>query len=316
VVEAERQRAPVLLVDVGNALFKHPTGGSSPDVRARAELLLAQMDALGTEAMAVGQRDLSLGLDFLRRSTAGLKRLRLLSVNLVGADGKPAFAPSALVSVGGLKVGLLGVSPEGAPPGERGLKGLPAVPAALAEAKRLREKEKADVVVALAALPAAEAFRLAREAGTSVDFVLQSHEARGPAMGERTEHATLVSGGERGRQLGRLELTVDGASGPFVDLSEAQRAREGLKLIDANIGRVKERLAQTQDPRSRRALEEALATFQGRKKQLELTARQGASGSGRTQALTYVNLGADIPSDRTLQAAVERVEPPGSAHEH
>jgi 2',3'-cyclic-nucleotide 2'-phosphodiesterase (5'-nucleotidase family) len=195
VVEAERARGPALLLDAGNALFKSPLGDPSPGVRARAELLLAQMDALGTAAMAVGHRDLSLGLSFLRSASGGLKRMRLLSANLVGPDGKRAFAPSAVLEVGGLRLGVVGVSPEGEVPGERGLSGQPALPAALTEARRLREEGRVEVVVVLAALPVDAARRLAQAAGPSVDFVVQSHEGRGPGMAEQADRAWLVPPG-------------------------------------------------------------------------------------------------------------------------
>ncbi|MGZ3460508.1 MAG: hypothetical protein ACXU86_18620, partial [Archangium sp.] len=41
---------PVLVLDAGNALFKSPQSGAEPNARARAELLLEQMDAMGTAA--------------------------------------------------------------------------------------------------------------------------------------------------------------------------------------------------------------------------------------------------------------------------
>ena len=43
-----------------------PSAGQEANEKARAELMLEQMDAMGTSAMAVGARDLTLGLDFLK----------------------------------------------------------------------------------------------------------------------------------------------------------------------------------------------------------------------------------------------------------
>ena len=51
-------------------------------------------------------------------------------------------------------------------------------PAVAAEVKRLRTTEKVDVVVLLAAVPYAEAVKLAQGA-EGVDFVVQSHDGRG-----------------------------------------------------------------------------------------------------------------------------------------
>ena len=55
-----------------------------------------------------------------------------------------------MITAGELKVGLVGASPEGP---LNGAEGKPVIPAVLAEAKRLREKDKVDVVVVLAAVP-------------------------------------------------------------------------------------------------------------------------------------------------------------------
>ncbi|HEX8536651.1 MAG TPA: 5'-nucleotidase, partial [Cystobacter sp.] len=140
-------------------------------------LLLEQMDALGTTAMAVGARDLTLGVDFLSQTVKG-RKLKLLSANLVNVEGKPLFAASTVVSVGGVKFGVVGVSPSGPVSTAKGVTGLPPGKAALAEARRLREKEKVDVVVVLAALPQAELQPLSVQVGSTVDFLLQSHEGR------------------------------------------------------------------------------------------------------------------------------------------
>jgi 2',3'-cyclic-nucleotide 2'-phosphodiesterase (5'-nucleotidase family) len=299
---------PVLVLDAGNALFKHPQSTGDAKERERAELLLAQMDALGTAAMAVGARDLTLGLELLRKKTQG-SRMKLLSANLVDKQGKALFPASTVLTAGGLKVGVVGVSPEGVLPEAQGQ---PALPAVLAEAKRLRQKDKVDVVVVLAALPHATARQLS-EQGEGVDFVIQSHEGRGPGVAHRAGLATLIPPGERGRQLARLELAVSGP-GAFEDLAVAARAQESLKMIEGNLAKAKERLAGTKDESARRALEETIATFEARRADLQKAAKASATGMARTHQLSYIQLGADVPSDSALQKLVERIEPPGAHH--
>ncbi len=212
-MDQERAKGgPVLVLDSGNALFKFPQSTGDPTEKPRAELLLKQMDAMGTSVMAVGARDLTLGLDYLKSGAKGLK-MKLLSANLVDKAGKPVFPASTVLTSGGLKVGVVGASPEGPLPGADGQ---PMAPAVLAEAKRLREKDKVDVVVVLAAAPYGVVRKFA-EAAEGVDFVIQSHEGRGAGVAYRDGLATLVPSGERGRQLARLELSVDGP-GQFRDL--------------------------------------------------------------------------------------------------
>lgn len=298
----------MLVLDAGNALFKGTQRGFEPTERARAELLLTQMDAMGTVAMAVGARDLTLGVDFLKARTKKAK-MKLLSANLVDANGARLFPASTVVTVGGVKFGIIGLSPPDEVPGVRVQ---PALPAAAAEAKHLRTKEKVDVVVVLAAIPYTEALRLAEQT-EGVDFVAQTGDNRGVGMAQRHAFATLIPTGTRGRQLARLELTVNGA-GPFKDLSEVSRAEQSLKVLDANIARTKERLAATQDAAMKQALQTSLDNFQARRAALLKTKGEGATGFARAHLLSYIHLVSEVGSDEALQKLVERIEPPGSAH--
>ncbi len=302
----------MLVLDAGNALFKSPLPDGDSKARERAQLVLEQMDAMGTRAMAVGARDLSLGTDFLVKSAKGAKKLKLLSANLVDAGGKPLFPASLVVTEGGVKFGLVGVSPEGPVGGQAGAVGKPPIPAALAEARRLREKEKVDVVVVLAAVPYLETVKLSQQAGDSMDFIVQSHEGRGPGVGQRNDYATLIPPGERGRQLARLELSIDG-KGISVDLTEAERAKENLKILDLNIEQAKARLATLKDETARKAMAEAVASFEARRKALVLQTGGSTEGLKRTHRLSYLQLGSDVADDPELKKRVERIEPPGSA---
>lgn len=310
----------MLALDAGNALFKGLADGQDPTAKLRAGLLLEQMGAQGYTAMAVGQRDLVLGVDFLKKKTKGAK-LKLLSANLVDAKGQLLFPASVVTTAGGLKVGIVGVSPASADPKgaaaegsavlPAGVQGQPVQPAVAAEVKRLREKEQVDLVVVLAAVPYVEAVRLAQGAD-GVDFVVQSHDGRGVGMAQRQGVSTLVPPGERGRQVAKLEVSVEG-TGPFTDLSESNRARESQKLVEANIARVSERLKAEKDEATRRSLQETLTSFQARRDALGRAAAATGPKAGRTYLLSYVQLGADVASDPGVKQQVERVEPPGSA---
>lgn len=300
----------MLLVDSGNALFKAPMPGE-PKEKERASLILEQMEALGTTAMAVGWKDLTLGVDFLTRGAKG-RKMKLLSANLVDAGGKPLFPASTVVTVGGLKFGLVGVSPEGFVANAKGVVGKPPIPAAIAEARRLRQKEKVDVVVVLAAMPYLEAIKLSQEAGDSMDFILQSQEGRPPGVAQRNDFASLVPSGERGRHLGRLELSVDGP-GAFADLDETTRAEQNLRIIDTNLQQARQSLAVAKDEQTRKTWRETIQNFETRRKGLVAQTEAGKQGFKRTHRLSYVLLGGDVAEDSELKQRVERIQPPGSA---
>lgn len=313
-IDAERARGlPVLVLDAGNALFKKPVRQEEPLVQKRAELVLEQMEALGTSAMAVGQRDLSHGLAFLQKATRGpKKKLKLLSANLVDKAGKAPFPASTVVEAGGLKVGVVGISPEGAQPGEPGLTGRPPKEAALAEARKLRQTRKVDVVVVLAAVPYQEAMKLGLLAGDAVDFVVQSHENKGLGIGELVgTHAAVFPAGELGRQLTRLELSVDGP-GPSVDLGSASRARQQLGVVEGNLQKAHERFASARDEATRADLTRTITELEGRLRQLETEVDVKPPAGGRAHQLSYLTLGQAVADDPALKQRVEQLEPPGS----
>ena len=309
--EAEKARGlPLVLMDAGNALFKEPTRQTEPTVQQRAELVLEQMEAQGTVAMAVGARDLSQGLAYLQKATkARAKKMKLLSANLLDKAGKAPFAASMVVEAGGLKVGVVGVSPEGTPPGEPGLTGRPPKEAALAEARKLRQSRKVDVVVVLAAVPYQEAVKLAILANDAVDFVVQSHDAKGLGIGELVgTHAAVFPAGELGKQLTRLELSVDGP-GPSVDLGSGSRAREQLRVVEDNLQKATARLASTRDEPTRGELTRTIVELEGRLHQLESQVEVKAPKGGRAHQLSYVTLGLAVADDPLLKQRVEEIQP-------
>jgi 2',3'-cyclic-nucleotide 2'-phosphodiesterase (5'-nucleotidase family) len=169
-----------------------------------------------------------------------------------------------------------------------------------------------DVVVVLAAVPYPEAVKLSAEAGESVDFILQAHDNRGPGVSQRNDFANLVPTGERGRQIGQLQLSV-GGKGPFVDLSETERAEQSLKILDSNLQQARQSQAAAKDEKTRKTWEETIASFEGRRKALAQQVETGKQGAERTLRLSYIQLGGEVPDDPELKQRVERIEPPGSA---
>jgi len=191
-----------------------------PASLARAEFILEQMGALGTVAMAAGGRDLVGGVPLLKQ--AGVKSgVKVLSANMRGPDGAAIFPASTVAKVGGLSIGLVGLSPPGPVTTTLGVQCLDPVKAALDEAAALRPR--VDVVVVLAGIEYAQAMELAKAAPGTVDFVLQSWDRRNDREARKVGSAWLVAGIDQGKALARLELTVSG-KGPFADASKGKVA--------------------------------------------------------------------------------------------
>ncbi len=307
----------MLVVDAGNALWKQPGLLGDADAK-RAAFILSTMGKLGTQVMAVGQRDLVQGPVWLKTQAAKAK-LPLVSVNLVGKDGKPFFSPSHVVELdvsgaGKTRVAFIGASPVGPVPQDGGVKAQPAAPAVLAEAKRLRAlkgKDAVSLVVLLAAVPYADSLQLSRELGGSVDLILQSHEARGAGMAQKGEGNFVVPTGERGRMVGLLTVPV--GEGPLLDGAEAGRDEQTLTMLEQQTQTVKARLAAAKDADTKAALARTLTQFEQRTKEVQQRLTAARKAGGRRLGLEWWTLLPDVGEDAALAAEVRRIEPPGSA---
>ena len=159
VVKAVRAEGrPVLLLDSGDTIQGTPAqalvfagkvgDGSDPIVRA--------MNAVGYDAMAVGNHDFDFGLERLEKSRAAAK-FPWLSSNILRGKGEPAFPPYAIREVEGARVGILGLTTKNVPnwehPGNiEGLRFTDPVEAARRYVPVLRAQEHCDLVVVIAHL--------------------------------------------------------------------------------------------------------------------------------------------------------------------
>lgn len=105
----------ILLLDGGSALF--PIKGRVKDDQMRekvrnAEIIVEAYNRMGYRAMAVGAFDIAAGLDNLKRLEKRAK-FPFLSANLVDEKtGKRLFPASAKLEVGGVRVGIIGLTLE------------------------------------------------------------------------------------------------------------------------------------------------------------------------------------------------------------
>jgi 2',3'-cyclic-nucleotide 2'-phosphodiesterase (5'-nucleotidase family) len=297
---------PTLVVDAGNALFRDAGKATVPNAQARAELILQAMGQFKTSAMAVGHRDLVLGLEFLK-GTAQSAKVPLLSANLVDAAGKPIFPASSVVTVGKYRVGIVGVSPEGPVPEHPELKGLP--PVDLAKKALAELPGKVDVRLVLAALPFTEAQALQTALGASADFMLQSHDAHSGTV-PVPPGPLLVRTGERGRALGWLELELTG-KGPFEDAQADQKTRQLRDYVQGQIEYAQGRLKEAADEKAKKGYEQSIDSLKTRLKDLDAQLKNTPK-KGRTYEVSWVQLDAKVADDATLKAKQEKLEPPGT----
>jgi 2',3'-cyclic-nucleotide 2'-phosphodiesterase (5'-nucleotidase family) len=310
IIDEARRAGPVLVLDAGNALTR-AVGDTQGNSKLRAELLIQLMAELGTQGMAAGARDLTFGVDFLK-TQAEKAKLPVLSANLVGADGKRIFPASRTLTVGGLRVALIGLSPPGVVPASPKARGELPVAAALNEAKKLRPKS--DLVIVLAAVPFADSLQLVNEGKALIDFVLQSNDARGMGLAQEGPHGWVVPTGERGRQLAQLALRVPPrATGRFLDQDERSRNEQVLEMIRGQLAATQAKL-QAAPEAERAPLKALLKSFQEREATVARTLDAGSKGAKKTFQLSFRTLGLDVKEDAAVQAKIQKVEAAPGTH--
>lgn len=312
-VAKQKALGPVLLLDAGDALSKlaPESGESKPSEaeRQKAALILQAMGRLGYAAMAVGERDLVLEPSELRKRASEAK-VALLAANVVDAQGKKPFAERTLVKVDGIPVGVLAVT-SGELFQRQGLKVLPALPAAQAQADALR-KAGAKLVIALLHLPYDDALKVANGL-KRVDYAIQSHDGR-TSSAQMVGSVLLTGGGERGRQIGRAKFGV-GTKGPVFDLSDAASARDDLASLEQTVVRTKEQIKANPSGRDQ---QEAMLKLLTRRRE-ELLKRMDAKplagqSTAQTELVVMDSAFADDPEMKKLIEAHRAAHGDASKH--
>ncbi|MBL0211399.1 MAG: bifunctional metallophosphatase/5'-nucleotidase [Holophagaceae bacterium] len=224
--QAKAENPNSVLIDSGDTIEGEPVNYVRTRLRPdMAEPSIAVMNALGFSAMAIGNHDFNWGLDALR-AVEKQARFPLLSANTVLAKGgKGAFTPWTKVNIGGATVVIVGFTTPGIPhmeePGNyAGLAFQDIVESAKALVPRLREKEKADVIIVtmhsgLGALPGQagdenSALRLADQV-PGIDLILTGH-THAPISSQH-KGVPILQAAAHGRALAVADLTLQKSQG-------------------------------------------------------------------------------------------------------
>lgn len=244
-VVKERTTGRTIVVDAGDLFFRHWSISPRYEAQARAtaEFLADATNLMDVPAVAVGERDLALGVSYLRKLGARAETA-LLSANLTFTDsGTAAFDAFTLVDRGGLKIGIIGLSP---PIGDKaqahlvyernGLTATPVRPA-LEKASKAARKAGAEVVVALMHTGQ----QVAKEAldatpARTVDVAIVAHDRLSGRLAlSHQGRSAWVAAGARGKWLVAVELRVfDGATG-VMNAGALEAQKKTIETIDQRI---------------------------------------------------------------------------------
>lgn len=285
----ERARGPVLLLDAGDSLTKEALQAPPPQVRASAQTVLEVMGRLRYDAMAVGERDLVIGVDELKRRAAEA-HITLLAANLT-KNGKPVFEERKLFTIGGQKVGVFAVVD-----GENYRRMFDLT----VEAREARAQAQIDalrkagakLVVGLLHMEYDAALRLANNL-KGADYFVESHTGREHGS-QRLGGAVLVAGGFEGTALGRAEFDLSGG-GPLFDRNEANDARDQLRQLEMDVEHLRGEIQR--NPKARTMNEQLIKLKSNQRSSLVARADAKPPKNGRSVATEWAKLGPNIESD-------------------
>jgi 2',3'-cyclic-nucleotide 2'-phosphodiesterase (5'-nucleotidase family) len=210
IAQLKEQNEHVLLLDSGESLFRGGYSVESDDPKQGATIVAA-MNALGYDALALGERDLAAPLSTVQARFEEAQ-FPILSVNVEGKDALPNVQAYLLRQIGGHTVAIVGATSETAG-GQLEALGLDrpqdvlaAVGQAVQEARR-----RADIVVVLSNLEQSEVEALAQTV-PGIDAIVGVYRGGqlGPvALPGAEGQVAFQASGRQGEYLGVLTLHLD-----------------------------------------------------------------------------------------------------------
>jgi len=212
----------VLLLDAGNALL-----GQWVSVRSAGRVMVEAMNAMGYDALALGEYDLAAGLGVVKQREKEAS-FPFLSANLVTVgDDQPIVRPYVILERDGASFGILGLTEPGTREVLEKLDEATLLdPVEVARQYVSELRGKVDVLIVLSNLGLEEDKALAA-AVAGIDIIIGGNSRRLMKEPERVGNTLIVQQGYKGEWLGRLQVTYDANRQP------ASFAAEAVALTDS-----------------------------------------------------------------------------------
>jgi sulfur-oxidizing protein SoxB len=255
-----------LLIDCGDEI--HGTGVAQWTEGAAVVPILR---AMGVDVLTPGNWEFGFGPEVLRTRAAEMG-FPVLACNVVDAiTGKPEFAATTVREVGGVRVGLVGITspivtermPKRFGQGLRFLDALEVLPPHIHE---LRRKHKAELIVMVSHMGLPQDVAIAKNV-PGIDIILSSHTHDRLARPMVVGKTILIQSGFSGSFLGRLDVEiaggqVSGFTHELIEVSESVEPDPAMQsLVNELLKPYRERLTpvvgQTETPLHRMTVLEA-----------------------------------------------------------
>lgn len=199
----------ILVLDAGSSLV-----GQWLSVQSNGQVMVEAMNLMGYDALTLGQMDLSLGLETLRKLQAEAQ-FPFLSANLVSpSDLKPLFQPYIVLERQGARIGIIGLTePQaGQVPGiSEQVIVLDPVETARRYVGELREQ--VDLLIVLSHLGLEEDKALAQVV-SGIDIIVGGRSRQLMRQPEEVGNTLIVQQGYLGEWMGRLKASFDAEGVP------------------------------------------------------------------------------------------------------
>ena len=205
-IKRERAKAQYMLVlDAGNSLV----GDRDPARRTKGETSVEAMNLLGYDAMALGRKDLALGLDVLRQRMAEAQ-FPMLSANAVLSGTDELIAePYIIKEMGGHQIAIIGLT-GGKDTAEVQIR----PPLTTARQVVAELTPQADIIIILSHAGLSVDRQIAQEV-SGVDLIISGGREHpkvpvyDPQRGVLVVHADVATRGHAGRRIGIAYLKFD-----------------------------------------------------------------------------------------------------------
>jgi 2',3'-cyclic-nucleotide 2'-phosphodiesterase/3'-nucleotidase len=240
VAAVRRETSNVVLLDGGDTIEGAPpeylqarrakfAGLLAREGAPDADPMMRAMSAMGYDAMAVGNHEFNFGLEVLAKARKDASFPWLSANTRVARDASAAFGEYLVKTVGGIRVGILGLTTPNIPhwepePNRPGLSWEDPVAAARRLVPVLRRKERCDAVVVLihsglesdpvtgvsdGTADENRVVALAREV-PGIDLILAGHSHRRVPL-TRVAGIPVIQPGRWGESLARVDVTFEKA---------------------------------------------------------------------------------------------------------
>jgi len=233
-----RKEKPSLLLSAGDMIQ-----GNNWANLFQGESVLEWMNAMGFDAMVVGNHEFDFGQEVLKKRISEA-RFPILGANV---EGVGALKPYVVKELNGIRVALIGVVTEDVPLSThpRNVAGLKFFSPIETVARYMKElKNRADIVVVLSHI-GFPADRVLAQKVKGIDVIVGGHSHTKLAKPARVGDTIIVQAWEHGKALGILDLTIKdgkmiGVEGCLEEI-KPDKAKED-KAILAMVNKYKERM--------------------------------------------------------------------------